>query len=56
MVREQQNLILEFMDVAMQSGSYDCGLFAIAFAAALALGKKPELFSFEQSKMRTHLQ
>ena len=39
----------------MQSGSYDCGLFAIAFATALALGEKPELFSFEQSKMRTHL-
>jgi len=55
MATEKQNLILEFMDVAMQSGSYDCGLFAIAFATALALGEKPELFSFEQSKMRTHL-
>ena len=39
----------------MQSGSYDCGLFAIAFATALALGEKPELFSFEQLKMHTHL-
>ncbi len=34
---------------------YDCGLFAITFATALALGEKPELFFFDQSKMRAHL-
>ena len=39
MATEKQNLILDFMDVAMQSDSYDCGLFAIAFATALATGK-----------------
>ena len=54
MATEQQNLTLEFMDVAMQSGPYECGLFAIAFATTLALGEKPELFSFEESKVRTH--
>ena len=43
------------MDVPIQSGSYDCGLFAIAFATALALGEKPELFFFDQWNMRAHL-
>jgi len=32
----------------MQPGSYDCGLFAIAFATAIVLGKQPGLFLFEQ--------
>ena len=45
-------LVLEFMNVPIQSGSYDCGLFAIAFATALALGEKPELFFFDQWNMR----
>ena len=53
---EQPELVLNFMDVPVQSGSNDCGLFAIAFATALALGVKPELFLFDQSKMRRHLQ
>ena len=50
-------LVLEFMDVPIQSaaGSYDCRLFTIAFATALALGEKPELFFFDQWNMRAHL-
>ena len=55
MATEKPEIILDFMDVTMQSGSYDCGLFAVAFATALALGEKPELFCFDQSKMRAHL-
>ncbi len=46
---------IEFIDVPIQSGTYDCGLFAIAFATALAFGEKPELFFFDRSKMRVHL-
>ena len=53
---EQPELTLNFMDVSVQSGSNDCGLFAITFTTALALGEKPELFFFDQSKMRVHLQ
>ena len=52
---EKPEFVLEFMDVPIQSGSYDCGLFAIAFATALALGEKPELFFFDQWNMRAHL-
>ncbi len=46
---------LKYMDVQMQLGSYDCSLFAIAFAAALAYGNQPGLFLFDQEKMRLHL-
>ena len=43
------------MDVSIQSGLYDCGLFAIVCATALALGEKPQLFFFDQWNMRAHL-
>ena len=39
----------------MQAGGCDCGLFAIAFATALALGKHPGQYLFDQGKMRRHL-
>ena len=35
---EEPEISLEFVDVTVQAGTYDCGLFAVAFAAALALG------------------
>ena len=38
-----------------QMGSSDCGLFAVAFATALAQGLKPENFTFIQGDMRKHL-
>ncbi len=46
---------LDFMDVQMQSGSYDCGLFAIAFATALVFNEQPGRFLFDQHLMRAHL-
>ena len=46
----------EPMDVPVQSGMYDCGLFAIAFATALAQGKKPELFSLTNGTYVPHFQ
>ena len=52
---EKSQILLQFMDVPVQAGACDCGLYAIAFATALALGDKPELFSFNQPKMRQHL-
>ncbi len=39
----------------LQSGSYDCGLFAIAFATEVAHSKDPGACRFEQCKMRKHL-
>ena len=43
---------LQFVNVQMQYGGADCGLFAIAFATALALGHAPH---FQQNLMRQHL-
>ena len=39
---EKPEICLKFMDVPVQAGTYDCGLFAVAFATALAFGKRPE--------------
>ena len=49
------SITLHFMDVQMQSGGSDCGLFAIAFATALVDGKKPGKFLFQQGEMQAHL-
>ena len=46
---------LQYIDVQMQSGQADCGLFAIAFAATLVHGMHPGSYIFEQSLMRPHL-
>ena len=52
---EEPEISLEFVDVTVQAGTYDCGLFAVAFATALALGIRPEEFQFNQPEMRKHL-
>ena len=44
MATEKPELVFKFIDVPVQSGTYDCQLFAIAFVTALAQGEKPELF------------
>ena len=46
---------LKFMDVQIQSGGYDCGLFAVAYTTAIVLGYKLGKFFFDQSAMRRHL-
>ena len=46
---------LNFVDVHKQTGSNDCGLFSIAYAVALCLGKNPSTLVFDQPKMRSHL-
>ena len=51
----ESHITLNFVDVQMQRGSQDSGLFAIAFATALCLGKKPGQLCFDQDRMHTHL-
>ena len=36
MATEKPELVFKFIDVPVQSGTYDCGLFTIAFVTALA--------------------
>ena len=49
------HITLKFVDVQMQSGTYDCGLFAVAFATALVFGCNPGQYFFNQRSMRKHL-
>lgn len=44
-----------FMDVQMQSGASDCGLFALAFAMSLCAGDNPSQVQYVQHSMRDHL-
>ena len=48
-------ITVKYMDTQMQCGSTDCGIFAIAFATALANGEQPGGLHFEQPQMRKHL-
>lgn len=44
-----------FPEVQAQSNSYDCGVFAIAYATSLALKKNPVFENFISAEMRPHL-
>lgn len=46
---------IEVMKTPKQTGSQDCGLFAIAYATALLNGIDVSNITFAQSKMREHL-
>ena len=52
---EQSEIELHIMDVQMQAGGSDCGIFALAFATAIVNGIPPGKFVFDQAKMRQHL-
>ena len=52
---QEKEIPLHFINTQMQYGSVDCGLFAIAFATAIALGISPEYIHFQQGEMRQHL-
>jgi len=51
----ESKLTFEIMNVARQTGSTDCGLFAIAYAHCLLSGKDPVNVVFDQTSMRNHL-
>ena len=46
---------VKIMDMQIQAGTCDCGLFAIATATALLSGGQPEACTFKQTEMRKHL-
>ena len=52
---QKSEIQLQYVDVQMQSGANDCGLFAIAFATTLCLGELPGKYIFEQRAMRGNL-
>ena len=51
---QSKTIKLSFVDVQKQSGGYDCGLFALAFAT-LVNGFNPERSLYNQENMRKHL-
>ena len=46
---------LQFVPVQQQTNDSDCGVFAVAFAVSLALGRNPKHVTFHTSRMRPHL-
>ena len=46
--------VIQMNVASTQQGSYDCGLFALAYALELALKKDPLTLIFDQTKMRGH--
>ena len=52
---EENKITLNLMNVQLQAGGSDCGLFAIAFATALANNVNPCNCCFKQDAMRDHL-
>ena len=51
------NKELEIVNVSVQQqkGGSDCGVFAVAYAVDVCLGKNPQYSVFDQTKMRPHL-
>jgi len=55
LMTEHAEITINFVDVVKQSGSYDCGLYSIAYATALAHGKDPATHQYNQEEMRPYL-
>nr|XP_047129866.1 uncharacterized protein LOC124805802 isoform X1 [Hydra vulgaris] len=55
LVCPEKKIIIKIMDVQKQKGGNDCGLFAVAFAAALTKQIQPDHCLFKQNLMRDHL-
>jgi hypothetical protein len=52
---EKEEIQINMLNVQMQVGSADCGLFALAFTTAIVHGHDPTELYFDQWKMRSHL-
>ena len=52
---DKRYFTIEYTDMYEQSGSNDCGLFALASACAICNDQDPSALKFKQSNMRSHL-
>lgn len=48
-------LEIHTLSVQQQKGSLDCGVFAVAYAVEICLGRNPQYARFDQTRMRNHL-
>ena len=46
---------LQFLPVQQLTNDSDCGVFAVAIAVSLALGRNPKHATFDTPRMRPHL-
>ena len=51
---KSNSLMTNLMNIARQTGSTDCGLYATAIATCLALGRDPLTVIFNQQELRDH--
>ena len=50
----RKSISLTFVDVQQQSNSYDCGLFALAYASSICDGVDPTTINYKQYNLRPH--
>ena len=55
LMTKHAEITINFVDMMKQSISYNRGLYAIAYATALAYGNDPAIHQYSQEKVRPHL-
>ena len=50
----RKSVSLTFIDVQQQSNSYDCGLFALAYASSICDGVDPTTINYKQCNLHPH--
>ena len=46
---QEDQFAVEFIDVQMQEGSHDCGLFAVAYITSICNGQDPAVLLYKQN-------
>ena len=52
---QENQFSVEFVDVQLQEGSHDCGLFALAYITSICNGQDPAVVLYKQNAMRKHV-
>ena len=52
---QEDQFAVEFIDVQMQEGSHDCGLFAVAYITSICNGQDPAVLLYKQNATRKHI-
>ena len=52
---QEDQFSVEFIDVQMQEGSHDCGLFTVAYITSICNGQDPAILLYKQNAMRKHI-
>ncbi|KAL5516139.1 hypothetical protein EMCRGX_G001410 [Ephydatia muelleri] len=55
LMTHEPNVTLRFINVDKQNNANDCGLYALAFCAALCSGDNPQHITFSNTDMRKHV-